>query len=74
MRRIRITAGDVSATATFKDSSTADAIWDALPVEGLGAATVEIEFDPSVLDAISCDSDPDNDFDSGFCNPDCKGH
>ena len=33
MRRIRITADDVSATATLNDSSTADAIWDALPLE-----------------------------------------
>lgn len=33
MRRIRITAGDVSATATLGDTQTADAIWDALPIE-----------------------------------------
>ena len=33
MRRIRITADNVSATATLNDSSTADAIWDALPLE-----------------------------------------
>lgn len=33
MRRIRITADDVSATATLNDSSTADAIWAALPLE-----------------------------------------
>jgi hypothetical protein len=33
MRRIRITADDISATATLNDSSTADAIWDALPLE-----------------------------------------
>lgn len=33
MHRIRITADDVSATATLNDSSTADAIWDALPLE-----------------------------------------
>lgn len=33
MRKIRITADDVSATATLNDSSTADAIWDALPLE-----------------------------------------
>ena len=33
MRRIRITADDVSATAILNDSSTADAIWDALPLE-----------------------------------------
>ncbi len=33
MRRIRITAGDVAATAELFDNSTADAIWDALPIE-----------------------------------------
>ena len=33
MRRIRITAGDVTATATLDDSYTAEAIWDALPLE-----------------------------------------
>ena len=32
-RRIRITAGGVSATATLDDSRTADAIWRALPVD-----------------------------------------
>lgn len=33
MRRIRITAGDVSATAILSDTQTANAIWDALPIE-----------------------------------------
>ena len=33
MRRIQITAGDVSATATLDDNPTADAVWDALPIE-----------------------------------------
>jgi len=33
MRKIRIKAGDVSATATLFDNPTADAIWDALPIE-----------------------------------------
>jgi uncharacterized protein len=33
MRKITITAGEVSATATLNDSNTADAIWDALPIE-----------------------------------------
>ena len=34
MHKIKITAGDVSAVATLKDSPTADAIWGALPIEG----------------------------------------
>ncbi|MGH2459920.1 MAG: cyclophilin-like fold protein [Chloroflexota bacterium] len=32
-RKIRIQAGDVTATATLNDSATADAIWKALPIE-----------------------------------------
>ncbi|MHB1295855.1 MAG: cyclophilin-like fold protein [Anaerolineae bacterium] len=34
MRQIRIEAGSVSATAALNDSPTADAVWDALPIEG----------------------------------------
>ena len=33
MRKIRITAGEVSATATLNDTKTAGAIWEALPIE-----------------------------------------
>jgi hypothetical protein len=33
MRKIRLTAMDVSGTANLNDSATADAIWDALPLE-----------------------------------------
>ncbi len=33
-RRIKITAGDASAEATLLDTPTANAIWDALPIEG----------------------------------------
>jgi hypothetical protein len=32
-RLIRITAGSISAAAELNDSKTADAIWDALPIE-----------------------------------------
>ena len=34
MRKIRISSGDVSAVAALYDNSTADAVWDALPIEG----------------------------------------
>lgn len=34
MRKIRITAGEVIATATLEDTHTAGAIWEALPIEG----------------------------------------
>jgi hypothetical protein len=33
-RRIRVTAGTISVEATLNDSATADAIWEALPLEG----------------------------------------
>ncbi len=33
-RLIRIRAGEVSVTAALNDSTTADALWDALPVTG----------------------------------------
>jgi hypothetical protein len=33
-RRIQIVAGEVSQTALLNDSTTADAIWLALPIEG----------------------------------------
>lgn len=36
MRKIKITAGDIIATATINDSATADAIWEALPIEANG--------------------------------------
>ncbi len=34
MRKIRISAGDISAIAILNDGPTADAIWNALPIEG----------------------------------------
>ena len=33
-RRIRVRAGAVTVTAALNDSSTADAVWDALPIAG----------------------------------------
>lgn len=36
MRRIRITAGGVSATAVLYENDTADAIWGALPLAARG--------------------------------------
>jgi hypothetical protein len=33
MRKIKITAGSVTATAVLNDTPTAQAIWDALPLE-----------------------------------------
>jgi uncharacterized protein len=36
MRKIRISAGKVTATGVLKDTATADAIWNALPMEAPG--------------------------------------
>jgi uncharacterized protein len=36
-RRIRITAGKVSAEAVLSDSPTAGKIWESLPIEGRGS-------------------------------------
>lgn len=36
MYKLRITAGDVTATATLNDSPTAEAIWEALPIQARG--------------------------------------
>lgn len=36
MRKLKITAGSVTATALLNDSATADAIWAALPIEARG--------------------------------------
>ena len=48
-RAIRITAGDVSATATLDGSRTADAIWAALPLEAKASTWGdEIYFDIGV--------------------------
>ena len=33
MRRIKITAGEICATAILNDSKTADAVWNALPIK-----------------------------------------
>ena len=57
MNKIKITAGDVSATATLNKTATAEAIWDALPLE----ATVntwgdEIYFEIPVTIAVADDA------------------
>ncbi len=36
MRKIRISAGSVTATATLDDNATADAVWAALPLTARG--------------------------------------
>ena len=53
MRRIRITAGDVATAAALNESRTADAIWQALPLESRGSTwgdeiyfTIPVTVDP----------------------------
>ncbi|HEV8634690.1 MAG TPA: cyclophilin-like fold protein [Chloroflexota bacterium] len=36
-KKIRITAGNIQATADLNDSATAEAIWSALPIEAPGS-------------------------------------
>ncbi len=49
MRTIRITAGEVTATATLDGSRTADAVWKALPIEAKASTWGnEIYFDIGV--------------------------
>jgi hypothetical protein len=56
MRQITITAGDVSATAELFEGPTADAIWEALPLEAAASTWGdEIYFGISV----QADEEPD---------------
>ena len=56
-RKIKITAGNVTAEATLNDSETANKVWDALPIEA-GANTWgdEIYFTIPVQDSVAADA------------------
>ena len=41
MHKIRITAGDAPASSVLNDSATAEAIWQALPIEARGRTWVD---------------------------------
>src|SRR2546421_13125955 len=57
-RTIRITAGEVTATATLDDSRTADAIWKALPIEAKASTWGdEIYFDIGITVAAESPKD-----------------
>ena len=57
-RTIRITAGEVSASATLDDSATADAIWTALPIEARASTWGdEIYFDMGLTIAAESPKD-----------------
>ena len=52
------------------DSITVPVTMENLPGDGVGAATFEVRYDPSVLSPSSCDADPDSLFDFAQCNMD----
>lgn len=57
MRRIKISAEDVTAVATLDDSTTADAVWEALPFAGEGNRWgEEIYFEVPVRQAQAADA------------------
>jgi hypothetical protein len=64
---VRAGSGEVAPGATITVPVTAENVPADSP---LAAATIEILYDPSVLDATSCDIDPNAMFDSAACNPD----
>jgi hypothetical protein len=41
-----------------------------VPEPGLAAFTIDVHYDPAVLDATACEADPDGVFGFAFCNPD----
>jgi len=56
-KRIRITAGIVSAEAVLNDSATAEKIWNALPIEAEGDTWGdEIYFSIPVKDSLAADA------------------
>ncbi len=57
MRQIKITAGPAAAVAGLDDNATADAIWEALPIEGQANTWGdEIYFDIPLFLAASADA------------------
>jgi hypothetical protein len=60
MRQISITAGDVSASAELFDGPTADAVWEALPIEAAASTWGdEIYFSIPVIAAEEPDASAD---------------
>ena len=50
-RKIRIRAGEASVTAALNDSTTADAVWDALPITGRVQTWGDEIYFPTPVDA-----------------------
>lgn len=64
---LRAGSGEVAPGGSIAVPVTAE---DVPPGSPLAAATIEVRYDPSVLDATACTVDPGGVFDSGICNPD----
>ena len=60
----------VDAHVLFPDGQVTIPVRASILSDNLGTATVELRYDPQVLQAITCTADPDNDFDFGLCNKD----
>lgn len=60
---LRVGSGEVAPGDLITVPVTAD-----LDGEALGAATIEITYDPTVINATGCAADPDDLFDSALCN------
>jgi hypothetical protein len=39
-----------------------------MPSPGLGAFSIDISYDPAVVDPVDCNANPEGDLDLGFCN------
>ncbi len=60
---VSIDSGQVAPAGSI----TVDVDASGLPAS-IGGATIEVHYDPSVLDATGCSEDPDGGFDAGLCN------
>jgi hypothetical protein len=63
---VRAGSGEVAPGDSITVPVTAEGVPPGSP---LAAATIEVRYDPAVLDATACNVDPGGIFDSGLCNP-----
>ena len=60
----------VDVHVLYPDGQITVPVYTSILSDSLGAATVELRYDPQVLQAITCTADPENDFDLALCNKD----
>ena len=63
---VAISSGSVASAASIVVNLSASGV----PSPGLGAVTVDVSFDPAIVDAVGCAADPDHVFTLRSCNPD----